>query len=246
MESKLTFKIELQYFLEDKKVIFHNEICNDGLTTKSISIGNNRVIEKTINDRVLSGECLVDGTTCGYTYIYDQFGTTIDLVQINKNISINESIYRINKIKNSEEFFKAKINGLLIITNSPQFISSPVKNFSSYKEITLTDNENTSIYLVQQNFMFNGKTSEIENEEECYQINNDYISFVTDLKNNTKNIYYNIDNIEIENADENTHIPKKALSIIEQLQPLKELLNSSPKNYNNLKIKTQKKIRHNI
>ena len=31
MESKLTFKIELQYFLEDKKVIFHNEICNDDI-----------------------------------------------------------------------------------------------------------------------------------------------------------------------------------------------------------------------
>ena len=110
--SKLTFKIELQYFFEDKKVVFHNEICNDGLTTKSISIGNNKVIEKKINDRVLSGECLFNGITCGYTYIYDQEGTTIDFIPTNKNISIDESIDKINKIKKSKEFLKAEMDGL--------------------------------------------------------------------------------------------------------------------------------------
>lgn len=84
MESKLKFKIELQYSLESKKIVFYKEICNDGLTTKSISIDNNKVVKKTLNSRILSGECLFEGNICGYSYVYDKEGKTIDLKQIKR------------------------------------------------------------------------------------------------------------------------------------------------------------------
>lgn len=234
MESKLTFKIELQYFLGDKKVVFHDEICNDGLSTKLISVGNNKIIEKTINDRVLSGECLFDGITCGYAYVYDENGTTIDLKQINENISINESVNRINKVKKSKDFFKSEINGLLTITNSPELISTPSKNFTVCKEITLIDDKNTFVYSLKKNFTCSEKISEIESEEETYQIDNDYVSIITELKSNTKTVHYNIKSNKTEVTQEEVQ------SIIEQLQPLKELLNTSPKSHKDLKIDAQK------
>ena len=236
MKSNLTFKIELEYFFKDKKVVFHNEICNNGLATKSTSIGNNKVIEKTINDRVLSGECLLDGITYGYVYVYSQEGITIDLKPINENISINESINKINEVKKSKEFFKAEMDGLLTITNSPELIYIPSKNFTVYKEISLTNHENTFVYLLKKNFICNEETSTIECEEEKYQINNDYVSIITDLKSNTKTVHCNIRSNETDATQEEVQ------SIIEQLQPLKELLNTSPKSPKNLKIGVTKKI----
>lgn len=234
MNSKLTFKLELQYSLNDEKVIFRNEINNDGLATKTISIGNNKVIEKTINDRVLSGECLYEGVRCGYTYVYDKEGITIDLKQINENISINDSVNKINEVKKSKEFNKVEMDGLLTITNSPEFISTPNKNFTVYKEITLIENENTYVYLLKKNFIRSEKISVNESLEEKYQINNDYVSLITDLKNNTKIAHCNIQGNE-------TEITKKeAKSILEQLEPLKELANSFPKSPKNLILKVQK------
>ena len=219
MAPKLTCKTELRYFLEDKQVIFHNEICSEGLATNKISIGDTEVSETTIKDRVLSGECSIDGITCGYTYIYNQEGTTIDLKKINENISIDESVSQISKIKNSKDFFKAKIDGLLVITNSPQFIVSPSKTFTVYKEITLNDDGNTFIYTIRQNYTGDGHTSEMVSEEEKYQINNEYVIVTSDSKDG--------------NTQENIS------SFIKQLEPLKELLKTSPKSYKNLKIETQ-------
>jgi hypothetical protein len=244
MEGQLTFKIELEYLFENKKVIFHNEICNDGLSTKSISVGNNKVIEKTIKDRVLSGECLIDGITCGYAYVYDQNGTTIALNPTNKNISLNESIDRINKVKKSKEFLKAEINGLMAITNCPEFISSPCKKFTVYKEMKLTDGQDTFVYLLKINFSCDEKKSEIESKEEKYQINDNYVSFFTDLKTNVKRVRYNIDNNELETTQQDDITSQEGIqSIITQLQPLKELLNTSPKNHKSLIIATKKTIR---
>lgn len=240
MESKLTFKVELQYFLEDKKVIVYNEICNNGFATNSITIGNNKVIEKTINNRVLSGECLIDGFACGYTYVYDQEGMTIDLKRTNENISLDECINIINNAKKSKEFFKAKVNGLLTITNSPELISTPSKTFTVYKEMTLIEDKNTFVYLFKKNFSCGEKNSEIESEEEKYQINNDYVYFINDLKNKTKIVHYNIAAIETETTQQDITKREEVQSIIEQLQPLKELLNASPKSHKNLKIETQK------
>lgn len=246
MTSKLTFKVELQYFLDNKKVVFSNEICNDGLKTKVISIEKNKVIEKTINNRVLSGECLINGTKCGYTYIYDEDGTTIDLKKINDNISINESVNLITETKKSKDFYKAEINGTFALTNSSEFICTPSKNFIVRKEIMLSNFENTFTYLIQENFKCNGKTSKVENEEEIYQINQNYISLITDIKNNTKSIYCNIDNIEFDNIEENCAAQKKVQSIIEQLKPLKELLKSSPKNLKNLQIEIPENNKNKI
>mgnify|MGYP006376532171 CR=1 FL=1 len=79
------------------------------------------------------------------------------------------------------------MNGLMTITDSTEFIYTPSKNFTVYKEITLIDDKNTFVYLLKKNFTCSGKTSKIESEEEKYQINNDYISFITDLKNKKKN-----------------------------------------------------------
>lgn len=50
-ESKLTYKIELRYSLDNnKKVIFINEIHSDGLEIQTTSVGNNKIIEKKIKD----------------------------------------------------------------------------------------------------------------------------------------------------------------------------------------------------
>jgi hypothetical protein len=38
MDAKLTSKTELQYSLNDKKVIFSIELCNDGIATNVISV----------------------------------------------------------------------------------------------------------------------------------------------------------------------------------------------------------------
>lgn len=216
MTSKLTFKIELQYFSENKKVIFYKEICDDGLSTKSISIGDDRIIKKTINERILSEECLLDGITCGYAYVYDEEGKTIDLKRINENISIDESIRIINKTKKSKEFFKVEMDGLLVITNSPEFIVAPCESFVVNKQMTLNNGDNILVYSLEQIYTYNGKTSTQLDKKEKYQINDECIV----LTNNSNEI-----------TDE-------TMSFIKQLESLKELLNSSPKSCKYLKIET--------
>ena len=83
MLSKLTYKIVLEYFSDNKKVIYSNEISNDGLATSSISVGSDKISETTINGRVLSGESIVNGVKSGYEYVYDTEGVTIEIKQKN-------------------------------------------------------------------------------------------------------------------------------------------------------------------
>ena len=110
--------------------------------------------------------------------------------QLNKNISIDESVGRINKLKNVKELSKVRIDGILAINNSGDFICSPSKNFFICKEVIMNNGENVYTYLVQQNFVCDGKNSRIENEEETYQIDDDYISIITDLEKQEKNLYF--------------------------------------------------------
>ena len=131
--------------------------------------------------------------------------------------------------------------GILSNNDSSNFISIPSKNFIVCKEINLSDEENEYIYLLQQNFSCLNNESSLESQEECYQSNNNYVSLTTDIKNNTKNFYGNIDDIETENIEEYTDLEKKAQLIIDQCMPLKKLLESHPKNYKDLKIEQEKK-----
>ena len=171
MTSNLIYKMTLQYFLDDKKVIFYNEICSNGLSTNTISIENTKITKKTINNRVLSEECYINNENHGYTYIYDNEGTTVDLKPINENISVDESLCIIKKIKNTEEFIKVQRDGLLLITNSAELISVPSQKFTIFKEISSYDTANTLAYSLQQNYTCNDKTSEMVSEKEKYQIN---------------------------------------------------------------------------
>ena len=228
MDSKLVYKTKLRYFLDNKQVVFYNEFCSDGLATTGISIGNDEIKETTICGRVLSGKCSIDGTTCGYTYVYDEEGTTIDLKPLNENISVTDSVNKIDKVKNSKDFYKARMNGLLVITNSPEFVFVPNKNFTIYKEISLKDSKNTLLYSLQQNYTCDDKLAKMTNEEDKYQVNNENMSVTLNSKD--------------------TITDELDSSFIETLKILKELLYSSPKNYKNLLIEpvlnsTKKTIR---
>ena len=240
MLPQLAFKVKLQYFFNDEKIVFSNETCSNGLLTTTVSVGNKRVTEKSMNGQVLSGESLIDGVISGYEYIYDEHGKVLALNQLNKNISIDESVNRISKLKKENDFSKAKLDGILAINNSGDFICSPSKNFFICKEVIMNNGENVYTYLVQQNFVCDGKISRIENEEETYQINDDYISIITDLEKQEKNLYFCLDGIEEETLDENSLLQEKAKSIIEQIKPLKEILVSPPKNVKSLKISFEK------
>lgn len=240
MLSKLTFKVKLQYFSEDKKIVFYNEMSSDGFLTTTVSLGNDRVTEKTINGQVLSGESLLDGEISGYEYIYDEACKVLALNQLNKNISIDESVGRINKLKNRKELSKVRIDGILATNNSSDFICSPSKNFFVCKEVVAYDEENTYTYLIQQNLVCDGKTSKIESEEENYQINDDFVSIVTDYKSKEKSLYCCIDNVEMEDVEENNSIKEKAKSIIEKVKSLKDLLVTPPKNCKNIKASLEK------
>ena len=241
-ESKLTYKIELQYSLDNnKKVIFINEIHSDGLEIQTTSVGNNKIIEKKIKGRVLSGECLIDGVLYGFEYILDDDQKTIDLKPKNKNISINDSVNTINMLKNSEDFNKVKMSAILANNDSCSFIAIPSQNFIVYREVELYSKKNKSIYFHQQNFSCINNGSILDSEEECYQINDDHISFTTDFKNNDKSFFGNIDNIEIENKDEADTVKDTVQSIIDNLEPLKKILVSHPKSYKDLNIGQEKK-----
>lgn len=236
MLPQLTFKVKLQYFFNGEKIVFSNETCSNGLLTTTVSVGNKRVTEKSMNGQVLSGESLIDGVISGYDYIYDKDGKVLELNKKNENISIDESVNRINKLKNEKYFSKVKIDGILAINNSGDFICSPSKNFFICKEVIMNNGENVYTYLVQQNFVCDGKISRIENEEETYQIDDDYISIITDIEKQEKKLYFYTDGIETETLNENSLIQEKAKSIIEQIKPLKEILVSPPKNAKSLKI----------
>lgn len=240
MPSKLTYKIILEYFLDNKKVIYSSEISNDGLATNTISIGNDKVIETTINGRVLSGESIVNGVKSGYEYIYDAEGVTIDLKQKNSNVSINDSVSLINKLKSSSDFSKAKMNGVLAINNSSKLISEPNINFLVYREVTLSDDENTHTYFIQQNFTSDGKSSKLESEEENYQINDDYASFITNYKDDSQSVYCNIDDEEFESIGKDTPEYIIVQSMMSKLNPLKDLVKSTPKTYKDLKVEIEK------
>ena len=176
----------------------------------------------------------------GYEYIYDTEGVTIDLKQKNSNVSINDSVSLINKLKNSRDFSKAKMNGVLAINNSSELISEPNINFLVYREVTLSDNENTHTYFIQQNFTSDGKSSKLESEEENYQINDDYASFITNYKDDSQSVYCNIDDEEFESIDKDTPEYIIVQSMISKLDPLKELLKSTPKTYKDIKLEQQK------
>ena len=240
MLPQLTFKVKLQYFFNGEKIVFSNETCSNGLLITTVSLGNERVTEKSMNGQVLSGESLIDVVISGYEYIYDEHGKVLALNQLNKNISIDESVGRINKLKNVKELSKVRIDGILAINNSGDFICSPSKNFFICKEVIMNNGENVYTYLVQQNFVCDGKNSRIENEEETYQIDDDYISIITDLEKQEKNLYFCLDGIEAETLDENSLLQEKAKSIIEQIKPLKEILVSPPKNVKSLKTSFEK------
>ena len=241
MLSKLTYKIVLEYFLDNRKVIYSNEISSDGLATSTISVGNDKVSETTISGRVLSGESTYNGVKSGYEYVYDHEGITIDLKQKNSNVSINDSVSSINKLKNSSGFFKAKMDGVLASNNSAEFIACPSQSFFVYKEVTLSDDENTHTYFIQQNFTSDGKSSKLESEEENYQINDDYASFITNYKDDSKSVYCNIADEEFESIEKNTPEYKKVQSMMDTLAPLKKLLKSTPKTYKDIKVESTKK-----
>ena len=79
---------------------------DNGLKVKSIRIGNDSVTEETINGRVLSGRFdNLDGF-CGYKYDY-QNGE--NLLNINPNVSINDAVSLINKIKKESDFLTAEL-----------------------------------------------------------------------------------------------------------------------------------------
>ena len=235
MEQTTTFKLQLEYFLNDKKIIFSQEIDSNGLTKTTTIIGSDRVSETTINGRVLSGESTINGITSGYQYIYDNEGVAIDLKAINPDISINDSANAINNFKNSNEFLKVKMNGVLAINNSANLIYSPSNQFSIYKEVKSITGSDVSIYFLQQQYTCLDKTSQIKNEEETYQINDYFFSFIREFENDKATTYCCIDDIEEENISNDHPIYIKAKSIIDQLTPLKNLLESNPKTYRDLK-----------
>lgn len=143
---------------------------DNGLKVKSIRIGNDSVTEETINGRVLSGRFdNLDGL-CGYKYDY-QNGE--NLLNINPNVSINDAVSLINRIKKEQDFLIAELILSSILRNDYRVVILNEGNLNIIKTVS-AENEKAEHCSVQENINLSKSMGNesfiVQNQSRVYQI----------------------------------------------------------------------------
>lgn len=182
--------------------------CDDGLKCKTVRVGNDCVTEETINGRVLSGRLdNLDGF-CGYRYDY-QDGE--NLLNINPNVSINDAVSLINKVKRKSDFLAAEL-----------VLSSVLRN--DYRVVILNKGNVNIIKTV---------AAENEKAEQCS------VQEIVNLSKLSSDEYFSIqDKIMVYQMGDKSVVEENDVvvgsEIKSQLSELLDILNKTPQNYKEL------------
>ena len=188
---------------------------DNGLKVKSIRIGKDCITEETINGRVLSGKFDNLNGVCGYRFDYRNGE---NLININPNVSINDAVSLINRIKKEQDFLMAELILSSILRNDYRVVILNEGNLNIIKTVS-AENENAELCSVQENINLSKSMGDesfvIKNQSKVYQIGDKCI------------------------IDENE--PGDDSEVKSQLSELLDILCKSPKTYKEL-IEIKKQI----
>lgn len=104
--NNLVYTLEINYINKSNlNTSISIQIHDDGLKIKSVKIGDVCITEETINGRILSARFDNTDGYCGYKYDY-QNGE--NLLNLNPNKSLNNTISLINKTKMNSDFLSSE------------------------------------------------------------------------------------------------------------------------------------------
>ena len=207
--NNLIYTLEINFVNnEGVKSSISVKFCDDGLKVKSVKIGDVCITEETINGRVLSGRLdNLDGY-CGYRYDY-QNGE--NLLNINPDVSINDAVYLINKMKMESGFLTAELVLSSILRNDYRVVILKEGALNVIKTIS-AENENAEHCTIQESI----DLLKIDGEE----------NFAVQSKKRVYKIKGNFVVEENQSATEN--------DIKSQLNELLSIIDFNPQNYKQL------------
>ena len=169
--NNLIYTLEINFVNnEGVKSSISVKFCDDGLKVKSVKVGDVCITEETINGRVLSGKFdNLDGY-CGYRYDYQN---DENLLNINPDVSINDAVYLINKMKMESGFLTAELVLSSILRNDYSVVILNECNLNILKTIS-AENENAELCSVQENINLSKSMGDesfvVQNQSKVYQI----------------------------------------------------------------------------
>lgn len=143
---------------------------DNGLKVKSIRIGMDCITEETISGRVLSGKFDNLNGVCGYRFDYRNGE---NLININPNVSINDAVSLINRIKKEQDFLMAELILSSILRNDYRVVVLNEGNLNIIKTVS-AENENAELCSVQENINLSKSMGDeslvVQNQSKVYQI----------------------------------------------------------------------------
>lgn len=187
--NNLTYTLEINYTNKDNLSCFISiKLCDNGLEMKSIKVGDICVTEETINGRILSGRIENLDNYCGYKFDY-QNGE--NLLILNPDVSLSDTISLINNTKMSSDFLSANLVLSSISRNDYRVVILDDGCLSVTKLVS-AENEKSEVCSVQENInliKLEGEKSFVEqNRKRVYKINNNTVfeDYQTPTNNNLK------------------------------------------------------------
>ena len=249
----LKHKTSLDYIDRDRKKVFVSRtLTNSGLDILDITIGCSRVIRTFEHGQILSTEAIINGVRYGFKFIYDENRLTKDIVVFNPKFSLNENIEKVDKLRNSTEFFNASMQHKICANGTSLGLVSCIGSLHFALETALCDGQNTYSYYSTCNTCPNTKNRSNysitdETFEEGFKINGNSVSSIQNLNMNESTIIINIDGNQLNIVShkflqDNTSNPiiLQARQITDSLQFLKTFATDSHLKLNDVETFVQK------
>lgn len=137
--KNLEYGIQVEYInTSGQPVMISRKICDNGLETNIIQVGDICITEETIKGRVLSGRLDNKDFYCGFKYDYEKFqGEKPE--NINEDVEFFSGVNLINKTKNNNDFLGAKMVFSSLIRNDYRVVSLPYGTIQTTKTVTATN-----------------------------------------------------------------------------------------------------------
>lgn len=225
--NDLTYELKINYINNNGlNVSMSTTVNDDGLEINSVKIGNVCITEETINGRVLSGRYDENNAFCGYKYNYEKNDAEY-LVSINPEISINDAVTLINKVKMSPEYLSTRMVFSSILRDDYRVFAIKQGNLNIIKTIS-AENEKSEKCAYQEIIDLT-KTDDTSgfvevNKKQIYKIDDKCI-VENDQQSNSK-IKLKLKKL-LEIIKQNPNNYKKLISAKEEVQQVPETLGSN-------------------
>ena len=225
--NDLTYELKINYINNNGvNVSMSTTVNDDGLEINSVKIGNVCITEETINGRVLSGRYDENNAFCGYKYNYEKNDAEY-LVSINPEISINDAVTLINKVKMTPEYLSTRMVFSSILRDDYRVFAIKKGNLNIIKTIS-AENEKSE-KCVYQEIIDLTKTDDTSgfvevNKKQIYKIDDKCI--IENGQQSNSKIKLKLKKLlEIIKQNPNNH--KKLISAKEEFQQMPETLGSN-------------------